>query len=174
MGKTDSLITAVHLAIKGSGGSFKTKHNHLREALRFVETLRQIGYGVQKWSNITNKHVGAVVQRWKKVDGLKNSTLKEYLSGVRLVARYFGNRNIAPDNKAFGIQNRTYVTNHDKSLNQDIYEKTVAGLQQSNDVNDNRIAAQLILQRHLGLRKEESFKFNASRAVFKRWKGLCF
>jgi site-specific recombinase XerD len=100
---------------------------------------------------------------------LLNSYEKLYfdLSGVRLVARYFGNRNIAPDNKAFGIQNRSYVTNHDKSLGQDIYEKTVDKLQISHDVNDNRIAAQLMLQRHLGLRKEESFKFNALRAVLK-------
>jgi site-specific recombinase XerD len=161
---TDSLQTAAIRALKNASGSYKTRHNHLREASRFVQTLRQTGHGVQKWQNLTNKHVAAVVDRWQS-EGLAVSTIKEYLSGVRTVLNHFDNERIAPDNRAFGLENRVYVNNTDKSLSQEAYENAVAALKSSQDINDNRMAAQLMLQRTLGLRKEESFKFNPTRSV---------
>lgn len=164
MGKTDSLLTGAIQAIKASGGSYKTRYNHTREVLRFVATLRQIGYGVQKWTNITNKHIAAVVNHWRD-EKLSVATIKEYLSAVRVAARHFDNSSIAPDNRAFGLENRVYVTNQDKSVPQAAYERAVAMLKSSDSINDNRVAAQLMLQRTLGLRKEESFKFKPERSV---------
>ena len=166
MGKrNDHLHTGAVRALRTASGSFKTRHNHLREAGRFVTTLRQVGYGVQKWENLTNKHVAAVVNQWQ-TEGLAVSTIKEYLSGVRTILRHFDNDRVAPDNRAFGLENRVYVTNQDKSVPQAVYEKAVAALKSSENINDNRIAAQLMLQRQIGLRKEESFKFNPERAHF--------
>ncbi|BBO72203.1 hypothetical protein DSCA_61330 [Desulfosarcina alkanivorans] len=108
--------------------------------------------------------MGAVVDRWQ-AEGLAVGTIKEYLSGVRTVLRHFDNDRIAADNRAFNLANRVYVSNQDKSLPQAAYEKAVSALQSSNSINDNRIAAQLMLQRTLGLRKEESFKFSPARSV---------
>lgn len=164
MGKrNDHLHTGAVRALRTASGSFKTRHNHLREAGRFVTTLRQVGYGVQKWENLTNKHVAAVVNQWRD-EKLSVATIKEYLSGVRTVANHFGNERIAPDNRAFGLENRVYVTNQDKSVPQAVYERAVTVLKSSDNIQEQRVAAQLMLQRELGLRKEESFKFNPERA----------
>jgi hypothetical protein len=64
MTRTDSLITGAIKAIKSARrGSAKTQHNHIQEAKRFTETLRELGYGVRQWKNITNKHVGGLLQK---------------------------------------------------------------------------------------------------------------
>jgi len=48
MTRTDPLITGAIKAIKSArNGSAKTQHNHIQEAKRFTETLRQLGYGVR-------------------------------------------------------------------------------------------------------------------------------
>lgn len=165
--RTDSLVSGAVKAMKSTNhGSEKTRYNHLKEATRFVSELREQGYGVKQWDNLTNKHVAAVVDAWKD-RGLSTATIKEYMSGVRAVADYFGNDRISDKNADFGIENRTYITNEDKSLPQDIYERVVDELKSSSDINDNRIAAQLMLERELGLRKEEAFKFHPDRAVLK-------
>lgn len=162
--KDDSLLTGAVEALRVAAGSFKTRHNHLREAQRFIGTLRAAGFGVQRWEKITNKHVGAVVTAWKK-ENLKTATIKEYLSGVGRIANHFGNDRIARENSVFGIENRVYVTNMDKSMPNEAYEKAVVNLKGSSDENHHRIAVQLMLQRTLGLRKEESFKFNPCKSV---------
>jgi len=165
MTRTDSLITGAIKAIKSARrGSAKTQHNHIQEARRFTQTLRELGYGVKQWKNVSNKHVGAVVNSWKAKE-MAISTMKEYLSGVRVVTAYFKNDRIAKDNSAFGIGKRIYISNRDKSVPQAVYERVVADLKKSPDINDNRVAAQLALQRELGLRKEESFKCNPSACL---------
>jgi site-specific recombinase XerD len=165
--RTDSLITGAIKAIKAAkNGSAKTQHNHIQEAKRFTETLRLLGYGVKQWKNLSNKHVGAVVKEWKNA-GLATGTIKEYLSGVRAVARLFNNHRIAEKNSAFGIENRVYVSNRDKSVSEAVYERIVTALKASANINDNRVAAQLQLQRELGLRKEEAFKFQPASAVMR-------
>ena len=167
MPRTDSLMMGAIRAFKFTKtGSAKTRYNHLRETKRFTETLRELGFGVKRWKNISNKHVGAVVQHWK-CKGLAVTTIKEYLSGVRCVARFYKNDRIHQDNSAFGIENRVYVSNKDRSVDQAVYERVVSTLKTSADINDNRVAAQLQLQRELGLRKEEAFKFDPNKALLK-------
>ena len=109
-----------------------------------------------------------MVCEWKNA-GLATGTIKEkeYLSGVRAVTRFFKNHRIALENSAFGVENRVYVLNQDKSVPGAVYERIVADLKASAEINDNRIAAQLQLQRELGLRKEEAFKFDPGRAVMR-------
>ncbi|MGD9361553.1 MAG: phage integrase N-terminal domain-containing protein, partial [Desulfobacterales bacterium] len=82
------------LTISYFHGSAKTRHNHIKEARRFVKTVRKLGYGVQRWKNITNKHVQQAVDKWKE-EGLQTATIKEYLSGVRTVCQLYGNNRIA-------------------------------------------------------------------------------
>ena len=70
----DPLLRASH-EVRFGGGSTKTRVNHLREVKKFVEELRKQGYGVKHWKNITNKHVGVVVDAWKD-RGLANATIR--------------------------------------------------------------------------------------------------
>jgi integrase len=158
----DPLLRASH-EVRFGGGSTKTRVNHLREVKKFVEELRKQGYGVKHWKNITNKHVGVVVDAWKD-RGLANATMKEYLSGVRAVAERWGNDRISPKNSDFGIGKRTQVTNKDLSMSPEKYEFAVSDMKNGND-ELNRIAAEMMLMRELGLRHEEARKFNPNRDV---------
>lgn len=159
--KKDPLLFAVGRA--KLSGSRKTQYNHKAEAVRFVHALRSLGYGVRRWDNITNKHVASVVDYWRD-RGLSTATTKEYLSGVRAVARAYGNDRIEPDNACFGLEARTYVNNRDKRVPQDAYEKAHHTLA-AGDANQQRLALQLRLMRELGLRHEEARKFNPSRSL---------
>lgn len=94
------------------------------------------------------------VDEWKK-KGLQTATIKEYLSGVRTVCRLYGNNRIATENGVFGIENRVLVDNRNKSLPQEVYSRVVTELKKSGKSDDNRVAAQLQLERYLGLRTEE-------------------
>jgi len=158
-GKHDSLLFALGRA--KLTGSAKTMYNHKKEAAGFVRTLRSLGYGVEEWSNLTNKHVAAAVEQWK-ADGLSAGTIKSYMSGVRAACLAYGNDRIHRDNEAFGIERRVYISNRDKSVPDAVYKDAVRALEQGDD-NDRRVALMLRLQREFGLRLEESTKLNPSR-----------
>jgi len=122
------------------------------------------GYGVKRWKNVSNVHVQKAVNRWKE-EGLQTATIKEYLAGVRTVCKMYGNDRINPNNATFGIANRVFVDNRDKSLPQEVFQKAVTEFKKSDCSDDKRVAAQLQLERYLGLRVEESCKFNAHQAL---------
>ncbi len=166
MGKADPLIIGIHKGIRANRhGSYKTQHNNISEATHFVKALRELGFGVNKWKNITNKHVGAVVRHWTET-GLAVGTIKSYLSGVRRVCSIYNKEsNIHKNNSAFGLKNRVYVDNRDKSIDRETYSRVVDKLKSSENIEDKKVAAQLMLQRELGLRNEESRKFDPNRSV---------
>lgn len=143
-------------------GSFKTRYNHLKEAERFVETLRELKYGVAKWDNISNKHVAAVVNRWQS-DGLTDKTIKEYLSGVRAIARSYGNDHISPSNSDFGIEKISVTRHGDQSITNEQYNQTREKLIERTNIDDraNLLLMQLDAMRYLGLRTEEARKLDA-------------
>ena len=44
--RTDTLVMqAIRVVQKNKHGSAKTRHNHIKEARRFVKTVRELGYG---------------------------------------------------------------------------------------------------------------------------------
>jgi len=146
-------------------GSHKTQYNHRVEATRFVDQLRENGLGVQKWENITNKHVASVVDAWRD-KGLTDKTIKEYLSGVRSVANVYDNNRISQNNADFGLQstsvNSTSTT--DKSANEDNFKDAISKMESSNKVEEQKIAVQMQYMRYLGLRAEEARKLDAINA----------
>jgi len=165
MGQKACLVFGAHAAVRSHGGSGKTRRNHIAEARRFAEVLAKKGFGVQKWRNISMRHVATVVHHWRTVDKLSVATIKEYLTAVRICCRFYGNDRVSNSTNAdFGIENREYVTNHDKSLRQEVYDVAISTLLNGNE-NEQRIAAQMMLQRELGLRFEESTKFDPRRSV---------
>jgi site-specific recombinase XerC len=117
MPRNDTLLQGAAIAFQNARirrlGA-KTRYNHLKEVERFVKKLREVGYGVKKWTNVNNKHVESVVTHWQE-KGLSPKTIKEYLSGVRVVAGFFGNTSISGENARFGIPEIKYITNADKS-----------------------------------------------------------
>ena len=160
----DPLLTGIDIALPKTGNrirkqSAKTRYNRIKEATRFVKVLRELGYGVKKWDNITNKHVGTVVDIWKN-QGLTPATIKGNMSAVRLITRFFGNDRIHEDNEAFGIDNRKYINNLDRSLPEDEFNRAVKQLKLREKKYDRNIAAMFLLERHLGLRTEEAAKFH--------------
>lgn len=159
-GKKDSLRYAIGRA--NLTGSFKTQHNHKQEAHRFVDALRSLGNGVQKWGNVSNKHVAQAVEHWT-AEGLSVATIKNYLSGVRALCTAYGNDRIEPLNESFGVSNRVYVNNENKAVPEDVFTQAVQALRDSGDSKKARVALMLEYQRHLGLRLEESMKFNPLR-----------
>ncbi len=161
----DSLLEGAIRAVKGTGGSHKTQYNHIAETTRFVSQLRDLGYGVQRWDNLSVRHIGEVVQVWQE-RGLAPATIKEYLAGVRVCAGYYGNDRIADSTNArFGVENRVYISNADRATPQEIYQQAVDRLMSGLDIRDHAVAAQLQLQRELGLRVEEATKFAPARDV---------
>jgi len=160
MARNDPLLVAVGKA--RLSGSAKTMYNHKVEAARFVSDLRANGYGVSKWSNITNKHIQAVVDYWREEKELATATIKEYLSGVRSVARAFGNEIISPHNATFGLGQRTYIATRDRSVPEAIYQNAIRQLNSGHDLKQ-RVALAMQLMRELGLRHEEARKFNPFR-----------
>jgi len=159
-GKSDSLLYALRRAkLTGSG---KTITNNKKSAELFIRALRDLGYGVQKWTNMTNRHVADVVQHWLDED-LSPGTIKNYVAGIRAICRAYGNENIHPDNDAFGIDRRVYVSNRDKSLAYDVYAQAVGTLRASSSEDRQRMALMLEYQRLFGMRAEESMKFNPLR-----------
>ena len=53
------------------------------------------------------------------------------------------------------------VDNRDKSLPKEVFERVVNELKKSENKDDQRIAAQLQLERYLGLRNEEAVRWCA-------------
>jgi site-specific recombinase XerD len=140
-------------------GSGKTQRNNRVQASCFVDTLRECGFGVQKWTNLTNAHVQAVVNAWLE-EGKKTGTIKTYLSSVREVARAFGNDRLSVRNSDFGIARRVYADNIDKSVPQDAFDQAIHKLRAHGEPLRTWAATLIELQREFGLRKEESMKLD--------------
>lgn len=140
-------------------GSKKTVYNHRASARRFVEQLRAEGYGVRHWANVTTKHLAVVARAWLD-RGLSVATVKNYLAGVRAVASAYGNTRLETDNAALGIARRVYIDNRDKSVPETAYRAAVEQLA-AGSPKERRVALLLLLQRELGLRKEEAFNITA-------------
>jgi len=161
-GKQDPLLYALGRA--RLTGSRKTQYNHRLEARRFVKLLRELGNGVAKWSNITNKHVAAAVARWQ-AGGLSPGTIKNNLAGVRTVCAAYGNEGIAQANAVFGIGRRLYITNVNRAVADVEFECVTGHLRASGNPQSDRVALMLGFQREFGMRLEESMKFNPLRDV---------
>ena len=150
-------------------GSAKTRYQHRAEATRFVNELRVVGFAVQSWKNVTNRHMAAVVERWRD-RGLSNATLKEYLSGVRAIARAYGNADLREKNDfrtadgSLLVGSRVGVDNRNRAVPDDIYAAALEVLRAGTE-DEQRFAIHLRLMRTGGLRHEEARKLNALRCL---------
>ncbi|MFN7097933.1 MAG: integrase domain-containing protein, partial [Gammaproteobacteria bacterium] len=119
-----------------------------------VTQLHEAGIQLSHIRHLKERHIQMLAQLWQS-QALKPATIKNRLSQLRYVCRNIGKPNIMPaDNDQLGIAKRTYLPERNKA----IYNFD------TNRFTDPYIKLSVQLQRHFGLRREESMKFIASKA----------
>jgi site-specific recombinase XerC len=123
----------------------------------FTEQLKDFGYKINQMrpSDLKGRHINALVGKWKS-EGLSTGTIKNRMTTLRWWAEKVGKAEIVKENSVYGIENRVYVTNTDKSV-------SIKDLDLS--LIDENIAQSLRLQDAFGLRREESMKFQPEYAL---------
>ncbi|MCT4535178.1 integrase domain-containing protein [Halodesulfovibrio sp.] len=144
-------------------GSRKTQYTNKAQAMRFAKLLFKLGYRPQHWKNITNKHVGVVVDEWKR-QGKETSTIKAYVGSIRSLAKAYGNVSLHKLNSAFGIGRRSTIPKRSRAVPYKIYQEVKDHLLAGSE-RHKRIGHQLIVMNELGLRPEEARKINPDIAL---------
>lgn len=138
-------------------GSFATQSNRREMLSLFSRELKEIGYKVNNLNphDLKGRHVNALIRKWK-LEAKSTGTIKNRLSVLRWLFEKIGKSEVVKENSVYGIENRQYVTNQNKSI-------SLNDLDLSNV--DPFIAQSLRLQDCFGLRREESMKFQPVYAL---------
>ena len=114
-------------------------------------------FGLQKWENLGQKHVGYVIDRWRAEDTGRRS-IEERLSHLRWLVRKIGKANLVPrTNAELGIAPGPRHTRAGKVVSEEVFARMLAA------VPSERIKAMMLLARHLGFRFKEA-------ALFRPWR----
>ena len=145
------------LCDRNRDGSFSTQSNRRQQLNQISNELRDLGFkDVKSTENLKPKHVWRLVEKWQR-ENLSTGSIKNRMSNLRWVAEKIGNTSlVAKDNKHYGIADRQYSTNENKSL-----EFTPEKL---NKIEDAHVRASAVLQREFGLRREEAMKIIPAKA----------
>lgn len=137
-------------------GSYATRADRERILDLVANQLQEIGFRNMHATSLKPRHVEALVARWHKEE-IAPATFKNRMAQLRWLAEKTGKQNvIARSNDAYGISERTYVTNISKAV-----ELDAKALER---VTDPYTALSLRLQEAFGLRREESIKFQPAWA----------
>ena len=136
-------------------GSYSTQANRQRILMMCVDQLTEKYGNKLKVEDLKGRHINHLLREWK-ADGVSSGTLKNRMSHLRWLARKIGNNGLVKDNATYGIEDRKYVTNIDKS-------QTVTDAQLSQ--LSPHIRQSVELQKAFGLRREEATKFQPSWAL---------
>ncbi len=114
-------------------------------------------FGLQKWANLGQKHVMAVVDQWK-MDDRGRRGIEEKLSHLRWLVRKIGKANLVPrTNAELGVAPGPRHTRAGKTIPDEKFAAIVAA------VSDERVRMALLLGRYLGLRFREAMLFRPGR-----------
>lgn len=131
---------------KDHENSFATRHDRMQILFRIVNELHDLDYKLASVEQLKEKHVRRLVQHWQN-QSLKVSTIKNRLSVLRHLAILI-DKPFVPDNPVLQIGSR-----HKESLkNKAIFNPDIS------KITDPYVRISLELQRHFGLRREESLK----------------
>lgn len=138
-------------------GSFATQSNRREMLSLFTQELRDCGYKVNQLrpGDLKGRHVNALVKKWQS-ENKSIGTIKNRMSILRWLFEKIGKPEVIKKNSAYGIENRQYVTNQNKSIS--INDLDLSKI-------DPFIAQSLRLQECFGLRREESMKFQPVYAL---------
>ena len=133
------------------GGSFSTRRARSHVLAQAADTLNALGFRGLRANGLKAKHVEALVAEWRR-QGLAAGTVKNRMAHLRWWADRIGKAGVVKaDNAAYGIEDRRYVTNEDKSR--------VLDPERLARVGDAHVKMSLRLQAAFGLRREEAIKF---------------
>ena len=136
----------------------KTKQYRIRQnALVFARELRAAGSGVEKWTNITNKHFNRVAKRLLD-KGISHGRIAELFSAARHICRAYGNNRIAPGNRTFGVRRGSIANQRTRAMDPETIQEVLERLRQDPYRHAARAAAQIEIMHELGLRREEAAK----------------
>lgn len=138
-------------------GSFATQSNRREMLSLFTKELKDIGYKINNLNphNLKGRHVNALIKKWQS-ENKSIGTIKNRMSTLRWIFEKIGKPEIVKDNAVYGIENRQYVTNQNKSISLNDLDLSKV---------DPFIAQSLRLQNCFGLRREESMKFQPVYAL---------
>jgi len=138
-------------------GSYSTQATRRRILDLIANQLLELGFRRMQAKSLKPKHIDALVSLWKD-QGISIGTFKNRMSALRWVARKINKPGIiARDNSAYGVGNRSYVSQDSKAQN--LEEKTLAR------VSEPYVRLSLQLQAEFGLRREEAIKFSPNYAI---------
>lgn len=107
-------------------------------------------FGLQKWDNLKQKHVSAVIVNWKAADHGCRS-IEEKLTHMRWLLQKIGKPNLLPrTNRELGVEPGPRYTRAGNIVSEDRYQQLVSSM------HDPRVQAMLLLARELGLRFKEA------------------
>jgi hypothetical protein len=140
-------------------GSFASRADRRRLLLQMARQLHAMGYRDLRAGKLGGRHVGRLVRLWQ-AQGLSVGAKKNRMGCLRWWARKVGRAHvIARRNEHYGLPSRPrYHTSR-------AVELTDETLQAIDGPHCYRIRVSLQLQRHLGLRTEESLKIRPTQAI---------
>ena len=146
-----------HILERNRDGSYATQSNRRRMLSMFADQLKKSGYKTNEMrpSDIKGRHINALIRQWK-IDGISAGTMKNRMSNIRWLAEKIGKADMIKSNATYGIEDRQYITNKDKSLRTDNLDL---------DKLSSYVRQSIELQKHFGLRREEAMKFSPEYAL---------
>ena len=136
-------------------GSFSTQQARKEGHNLISSQLKELGFNQMNVNALKEKHVVALVERWKKED-ISPGTMKNRMSHIRWTIKKVNPARQIPTNKELGIKNRVFVTNISKAVK--LEQKHL------DKISDPNIRDSLRLQAAFGMRREESMKVILSQA----------
>lgn len=145
------------LCDRNRDGAEGTRSNRGQQLNQIANELHAMGFShINSAADLKPKHMWRLVEKWQK-DNLSPGAIKNRMSNLRWVSEKTGNTSlVAKDNRHYGIADRKYSTNEDKSL-----QFTPVKL---NKIHDAHVLASAVLQREFGLRREEAMKIIPAKA----------
>lgn len=146
----DLTFTLRQLCLRNCDGRHANQADRQRSLTLAARQLREAGFRQMRATSLKGKHVEALLQRWQ-AEGLSAGTIKNRMAHLRWWAEKVGKAGILPaDNTKLGIAERRYATNESKA------KELGDGLAR---ITDPYVRMSLRLQAALGLRRDESIKF---------------
>ena len=154
-------ISLVRSANRATLSGPRSKQYRVRQNARaFAKRLRRAGFGVSKWTKVSNKHFAAVAKQMKDED-IGDGRIAEVFSAARTLCETYGNDSISPTNDVFDVRRGSIANTNSKAVAPAFVQGAIDKLK--NEVKYEygpRAAAQIRLQYELGLRREEAAKID--------------
>ncbi len=145
-----------HLLKHNRDGSFETQSARKSILFQAAADLVESGYKLKHMQGLKQKHVRCLNELWQAKQ-LSNATIKNRNAHLRWLCEKLNKSNVVLSNEELGIGKRRYSNNQlNKAVDINSIDLT--------KITNPYIMVSIHLQRHLGLRREESIKFKPHQA----------